>query len=249
MTEQERRAGMKKLAEAATLREANALRQKEWDTAGQITLAYRGNELAGEVGEACNVIKKLERERMGIQGSRDTNEHLAEELADIVICTDLIAMDAGIDLDAAVEAKFNSTSEKVGLRTRLALTAKDAEIAALKEKVKRQAEALTLAANAYERGQRDGIAAAVKATQALYDLMLDAQDITVVSAKQYATDGLLDVIDALQALSPGEWVAVPAEKWTYGHCKEKVKPGGCQLHNLQCNYPDCDRRAAQEASE
>lgn len=25
-----------------------------------------------------------------------------------------------------------------------------------------------------------------------------------------------------------------------GHCKEKKKPGGCQLHNLHCGYPNCD---------
>ena len=105
-----------------TLRDANQARQCEWDAGNQITLAYRGNELAGEVGEACNVIKKLERERMGIRGSRATSEQLAEELADVVICADLIAMDAGIDLDAAVRRKFNATSEKVGLRTRLAET-------------------------------------------------------------------------------------------------------------------------------
>lgn len=107
-------------AEHNTLRSANQSRQREWDTSNQITLAYRGNELAGEVGEACNVIKKLERERIGIAGSRDTKEHLAEELADIVICTDLIAMDVGIDLDAAVVAKFNTTSEKIGLSTKMA---------------------------------------------------------------------------------------------------------------------------------
>jgi NTP pyrophosphatase (non-canonical NTP hydrolase) len=101
-----------------TLREANRARQAEWDTDGQIDLAYRGNELAGEAGEACNVIKKLERERRGIRGSRATAEHLAEELADVVICCDLIAMDAGIDLDAAVEAKFNSTSAKYNLTVR-----------------------------------------------------------------------------------------------------------------------------------
>ncbi|NTG85888.1 nucleotide pyrophosphohydrolase [Agrobacterium rhizogenes] len=101
------------------LRAANIARQKEWDGDNQIDLAYRGNELAGEVGEACNVIKKLERERRGIAGSRDTKEHLAEELADVIICVDLIAMAAGIDMDAAVRAKFNATSEKVGLRTRL----------------------------------------------------------------------------------------------------------------------------------
>lgn len=102
-----------------TLREANANRQKEWDTNGNISITYRGNELAGEVGEACNVIKKLERERMGIKGSRATVEQLAEELADVVICADLIAMHEGIDLNKAIAKKFNKTSENVGLITRL----------------------------------------------------------------------------------------------------------------------------------
>jgi NTP pyrophosphatase (non-canonical NTP hydrolase) len=104
----------------ADLRAANLARQAEWDTDGQITLSYRGNELAGEVGEACNIIKKLERERMGIAGSRATLAELAEELADVIICADLIAMQLGIDLDRAVAEKFNKTSEKVGLTTRLA---------------------------------------------------------------------------------------------------------------------------------
>ena len=103
-----------------SLREANAVRQREWDQEGGVTLSYRGNELAGETGEACNVLKKLERERVGIRGSRETVAHLAEELADVVICVDLIALAVGIDLDAAVVSKFNATSEKYGLRTRLA---------------------------------------------------------------------------------------------------------------------------------
>jgi NTP pyrophosphatase (non-canonical NTP hydrolase) len=106
------------MADYVTLRGANEARQKEWDAGNQITLAYRGNELAGEVGEACNVIKKLERERMDIRGSRATLTDLASELADVVICADLIAMQAGINLDAAVAAKFNATSVKVGLQTR-----------------------------------------------------------------------------------------------------------------------------------
>lgn len=102
-----------------TLREANRVRQAEWDKDSQISLSYRGNELAGEVGEACNIIKKLERARLGIRGSRADVQDLAAELADVVICADLIAMAQGIDLDAAVAAKFNATSEKVGLTTRL----------------------------------------------------------------------------------------------------------------------------------
>jgi NTP pyrophosphatase (non-canonical NTP hydrolase) len=102
------------------LRGANAARQAEWDPDDKITLAYRGNELAGEVGEACNVIKKLARERLGIRGSRSTVGDLADELADVIICVDLIAMSEGIDLDAAVSRKFNWASEKYGLKTRLA---------------------------------------------------------------------------------------------------------------------------------
>jgi NTP pyrophosphatase (non-canonical NTP hydrolase) len=103
------------------LRAANAKRQQEWDRDGQITLSYRGMELGGEVGEALNIIKKLERERLGIRGSRATVEELAEELADVIICCDLIAMATGIDLADAVERKFNKTSEKVGLETRVEL--------------------------------------------------------------------------------------------------------------------------------
>lgn len=45
---------------------------------------------------------------------------------------------------------------------------------------------------------------------------------------------------ALQALD----MEPRQEQWTYGHCAEKQKPGGCQLHNLFCTYPDCDRRPA-----
>lgn len=103
-----------------TLTEANKARQKECDSEAQITPAYRGNELAGETGEACNVIKKLERERLGIAGSRDTVAHLGQELADVVICAYLCAMDyPDIDLDLEIAIKFNATSEKIGFKTRI----------------------------------------------------------------------------------------------------------------------------------
>lgn len=102
------------------LREANAARQVEWDKGGEITPSYQGNELAGEVGEACNVIKKLERESFGMTGSRASVADLAEELADVIICVDLIAMTFGIDLAQAVPAKFNKTSRKYGLSVEMA---------------------------------------------------------------------------------------------------------------------------------
>jgi NTP pyrophosphatase (non-canonical NTP hydrolase) len=101
------------------LRCANIIRQCEWDEHNKIDLTYRAVELAGEVGEACNVVKKIERERLGLRGTRSDLNQLAEELADVIICADLLAMTAGIDLASAVELKFNATSKKLGLKTRL----------------------------------------------------------------------------------------------------------------------------------
>lgn len=104
------------------LSEANTERQKEWDPEGKTSgLTYRAAELAGEAGEAANILKKLERERLGIRGSRATKEQLAEELADVVICASLAANVCDIDLWSAVVMKFNKTSEAVGLTMRLSL--------------------------------------------------------------------------------------------------------------------------------
>lgn len=74
------------------LRIANRLRQKEWDTGNQLTLDFRVTELGGEIGEALNCIKKVQRERLGIKGSRATMADVADELADVIICVDLIGM-------------------------------------------------------------------------------------------------------------------------------------------------------------
>lgn len=79
---------------------ANVARQKEWDPGKDISFSFRANELAGEAGEACNIIKKLERERLGIRGSRATLQELSDELADIIICVDLIAMHIGSIVDS-----------------------------------------------------------------------------------------------------------------------------------------------------
>jgi len=98
---------------------ANALRNEAWDPHNKLDLTFKGLELAGEVGEACNVIKKLTREQLDMAGTRDTVDHLAEELADVVICASLVANKAGIDLSAAVAAKFNATSDKLNFNVRL----------------------------------------------------------------------------------------------------------------------------------
>lgn len=107
------------MTEYSKLRDANAARQKECDADNKISLVYWGNAIAGETGELCNVIKKIERERLGLKGSRATRADLVAELADIIIYADLLAMSEGVDLDSAVRNKFNATSEKLGLKTRL----------------------------------------------------------------------------------------------------------------------------------
>ena len=87
-----------------SLRAANVARNIEWMAGASVEslpIAFRCIELIGEVGEAANVMKKLTRESLGLVGSRATLDDLADELADVVICADLIAMDLKLDLSEA----------------------------------------------------------------------------------------------------------------------------------------------------
>lgn len=120
------------------LRAANIARNSEWNTTGEpLRPSFRGNETGGEIGEiieavlanvlqlaiasgrAQNILKKIERGQLGLKGSTATLDDLADELADGIICLDLTAMDFGIDLFAAVQRKFNRTSDKLGFQTKL----------------------------------------------------------------------------------------------------------------------------------
>lgn len=75
----------------------------------------------GELGEAANIAKKLNRVRDGIPGNAETPEELeaalADEIADTFIYLDLLAQSAGIDIGEAVIAKFRKTSKKLGFGT------------------------------------------------------------------------------------------------------------------------------------
>nr|CAD6410872.1 MazG nucleotide pyrophosphohydrolase domain superfamily protein [Rhizobium sp. Q54] len=110
------------------LQSAHVARQEDWCPDQKPDLSFRGNELGGECGEAQNVIKKLERERHGWRGSRDTVEHLGEELADVIHCAVLCAITAGIDIEQAVVAKFNSTSEKNDLPHKIGTPAPESQM-------------------------------------------------------------------------------------------------------------------------
>lgn len=101
------------------LRDANVSRQQEMDPDRKLGLVFWSLAMAGEAGEVCNVVKKLERERLEIKGSLATNTDLALEVADVYIYLDLLCMSAAIDVPGAIKQKFNVTSEKLGLLTRI----------------------------------------------------------------------------------------------------------------------------------
>jgi len=62
--------------------------------------------------------------------------------------------------------------------------------------------------------------------------------------------GLLkELAEANERIRQLEAERVPALQYTTGHCANNAKPGGCQLHNLHCNYPICDRRPVAPAQE
>lgn len=111
-------------------REANAQRRTEFRNGDDKSygLAFAMMELAGEVGEACNVGKKIERTRRGARGgvNLDTGKKsLALELADVIICADLAAQEEGIDLEAAVVEAFNAKSRALGMKTMISLEPKE----------------------------------------------------------------------------------------------------------------------------
>lgn len=77
----------------------------------------------GELGEAANIVKKLNRIRDGIPGNKETEEELraalAEELADAYTYLDLTAQAAGIRMQDAVVTKFDKVSERIGYDNKL----------------------------------------------------------------------------------------------------------------------------------
>lgn len=64
----------------------------------------------GELGEYANVRKKFER---GDLTYEEFCLKASEELADVITYLDILAMQLGIDLGEAVNAKFNKVSDRV----------------------------------------------------------------------------------------------------------------------------------------
>lgn len=104
-----------------TLREANITRLPMFrDGQGRIchkpdgsdwALSAWCNAVLGELGEAANIIKKIERGDFTLEEKR---EDLAKEFADVLTYLDLLAFRAGVDLSRATIDKFNEVSRRVG---------------------------------------------------------------------------------------------------------------------------------------
>lgn len=74
--------------------------------------------ILGELGEAANIVKKLNRVRDGIRGNKETEQQLCDklrqELGDTFVYLDLIGQSLGFNIgDAAMEV-FKSKSKEIG---------------------------------------------------------------------------------------------------------------------------------------
>ena len=69
------------------------------------------NAVLGELGEAANIVKKVERGDLTLDEARPM---LAKEFADVATYLDITAFRAGVDLGQAVKDKFNEVSDRVG---------------------------------------------------------------------------------------------------------------------------------------
>lgn len=79
-------------------------------------LSAWSNAVLGELGEAANIIKKVERGDLTLDEARPA---LAKEFADVATYLDILAFRAGVDLGRATIDKFNEVSDRVGSRVYL----------------------------------------------------------------------------------------------------------------------------------
>lgn len=103
-------------------REINTKRAVEgFKTYENVPLSFWGCAVAGEVGELCNMIKKMDRVKFGgidagnSYKAADIDEAmLKDEIGGIAIYLDLLASLLGISLEDAIVETFNAKSEQYG---------------------------------------------------------------------------------------------------------------------------------------
>jgi NTP pyrophosphatase (non-canonical NTP hydrolase) len=110
------------------LKDKNKERQLEWPGSEKTNMLFHAVELGEETGEVLGAIKKLYRSLNAIKGNGYNTEkyieNLKEEIGDVVIVLSLLTIAVekeGIDIsiEESVTNKFNQTSEKHGMKTKM----------------------------------------------------------------------------------------------------------------------------------
>lgn len=101
----------------------NRERSRDWMRGQEWSTSDWGVAMAGEAGEVCDAIKKLNRLRDDLQGGSKNREErvkeIGKELADTFLYLDLLAENLGLDLEECIVDKFNEVSEKFQFDQRL----------------------------------------------------------------------------------------------------------------------------------
>lgn len=88
-----------------------------WSTSDWMTAVL------GELGEAANIVKKMNRYRDGIPGNKeglaDLRANLRRELGDVFVYLDLLAQSEGFSIGEAAREVFNDKSVEIGYPARI----------------------------------------------------------------------------------------------------------------------------------
>lgn len=106
--------------------EINLARCNTWHNINDWSPSDWLTAVVGELGEAANLIKKLNRLEQNIQQNANSDDRAAllikigHEIADTYTYLDLLAQRLGISLESVTIEKFNFISEREGLPHRIA---------------------------------------------------------------------------------------------------------------------------------
>lgn len=126
---------MKKLKKSLTLKkltDVNYKRCRKWHKSEDLSdwsISDWACAMAGEAGEVCNAVKKLNRLRDNLPSKNEPNRQISsyeeakskigEEIADTVLYLNLLAIRLGLDFETEIINKFNSVSKKYGFSEKL----------------------------------------------------------------------------------------------------------------------------------
>lgn len=117
-----------------TLKKINTInkrRCKRWHDSGidNWSISDWAVAMAGEAGEICNAVKKLNRLRDNLPSKNDpgrqidtvaeAKEKIGEEIADTFLYLDLLAIRLGLNMEKEIIKKFNAVSKKYNFPERL----------------------------------------------------------------------------------------------------------------------------------